>query len=105
MDTENLSHRDLSATDSKKMEELATENDSLRGELQSLQLQVASLKESPPVVTTGISEEEASSRIAVLEQENQRLSSDNERLTELSRSAAQVSRSLHVKLISNDVNY
>ena len=87
MDTENLSHKDLT-TESKKMEELVSGNESLRGEVRALQLQVAMLQK--PTDSTGMSQKEASSRIAALEQDNGRLISENKRLTELSRSASQV---------------
>jgi len=98
VDTENLSHKDLT-TDSQKMEELRSENESLRGDVQALRLQVASFKDSSTnssANSSGMSEKEASSKIASLEQENRRLASENTRLTKLSQSASQVRESLDV---------
>ena len=89
VDTENLSHKDLTA-DSQKMDDLRSENESLKGDIQSLRLQLSSVKDSRVAYSSGMSEKEASSKIASLEQENARLASENERLTELSQSASQV---------------
>lgn len=88
VDTENLSHKDLTVQ-SKKMDELVSENESLRGEVQALQLQVATLQK-PVTNSTGMSEKEASSRIAELEKENGRLTAENQRLTKLSLVSSQV---------------
>lgn len=87
VDTENLSYKDLITADSGKMEELVSENQTLRGQIQALQQQEDSRREVAESV-----DGRASAQVDILEREKQVLISENEHLKKLAQSASQVEK-------------